>query len=85
MQRGTAAFRDIARGDHRHVAVVAHGRLLVVTLKALLGVPPEQPPYSLQNGSITRLQANGDGKFELLALDQVDHLADVGLGSSGDL
>ena len=85
LTRGTAAFFDIARSGHRHVVVVAHGRLLVVTLKALLGIPPVKPPFSLQNGSITRLQSNGAGPFELLSLDEVDHLGEVGFGSSGDL
>ncbi len=85
MERGSAAFRGISRQDHQRVVVVAHGRLLIVTLKALLGIPPVVPPFSLQNGSITRIETNGDGSFELLGIDEVDHLADVGLGSSGDL
>jgi probable phosphoglycerate mutase len=85
MDRGTAAFHELADRDHQHVVVVAHGRLLVVTLKALLGIPPQRPPFSLQNASISRVATNGDGKFELLALDEVDHLNGVGLGSSGDL
>ncbi len=85
LHRGTTAFRDIARCGHAHVAVIGHGRLLVVTLKGLLDIAPVEPPFSLQNGSITRLAANGDGRFELLSLDDVDHLAAVGFGSDGDL
>jgi broad specificity phosphatase PhoE len=85
MDRGTAAFHELAGRDHQRVVVVSHGRLLVVTLKALLRIPPAQPPFSLQNASITRVATNGDGKFELLALDEVDHLGGVGLGSGGDL
>jgi len=83
--RGRAALESIARQQHRHAAVIAHGRLLIVALKDLLGLAPEQPPRSLQNGSITTLRGNAQGEFEALAWDRVDHLDGVGLGGSGDL
>jgi broad specificity phosphatase PhoE len=85
MDRGMAAFHEIARRDHSQVVVVAHGRLMVVTLKGLLNIPAGQPPFSLENGSITTLEANGDGRFTLIELDAVEHLSDVGRGGSGDL
>jgi len=85
MERGMAVFQDIGRRDHQHAVVVAHGRLLVVTLKALLDIRPVDPPFSLQNGSITRLETSGDSRFALLGMNEIDHLAEVGLGSAGDL
>jgi broad specificity phosphatase PhoE len=85
MERGMAAFHDIARRDHHRVVVVAHGRMMVVTLKGLLNIPADQPPFALENGSITTLAADGECRFTLVKLDAVDHLADVGHGGSGDL
>jgi len=83
--RGRAALQAIARTDYRHVAVIAHGRLLTVSLKHLVGLAPTDPPHSLQNGSITTVRCNTADRFEVLAWDQVDHLDTVGLGGSGDL
>jgi broad specificity phosphatase PhoE len=83
--RGRAALESIARQQHRHAAVIAHGRLLIVALKDLLGLGPEPPPRSLQNGSITTLRFGARGQFEVLAWDRVEHLDGVGLGGSGDL
>lgn len=72
--RGREAFKTILGSGYGHVVVVSHGGLLVVTLKDLLGIPRDQPPLDLENGSITKLAHDGDGRVELLALDQVDHL-----------
>jgi len=83
-ERGLAAFRSIFQTKYEHVAVVSHGRLLIATLKALLGIPTQEPPFSLQNGSITSL-AGYDSKVELLALGSTDHLGKVGLSGNGDL
>jgi len=83
-ERGLKAFAAIARAGHQQALVVSHGRLLVTTLKALLAIPAQEPPFSLQNGSITTLALH-DGKAELLALNQVDHLAGVGISGQGDL
>jgi 2,3-bisphosphoglycerate-dependent phosphoglycerate mutase len=85
IERGRAAFQDIAQTERRCVAVVSHGRLLMLTLKSLLGLPSKEPPFSLQNGSITTLNYTASGRFELVALDQVDHLRGIGLSGSGDL
>jgi 2,3-bisphosphoglycerate-dependent phosphoglycerate mutase len=82
--RGRAALRSIMEAGHRHAGVVSLGRVLMITLKDLVGLPLETPPYALQNGSITTLSYN-EGKFELVALDQVEHLCDVGFSGSGDL
>ena len=64
--RGRAAFLAIAAAARHAVIVVAHGRLLTCTLKDVLGIPASQLPFSLQNGSITTLSADGSGRFELL-------------------
>jgi probable phosphoglycerate mutase len=85
MDRGMAAYQDIARRDHLRVVVVAHGRLMVVTLKGLLNIPAGEPPFSLENGSITTLETDGDGVFTLVELHAVEHLSDVGRGGRGDL
>jgi broad specificity phosphatase PhoE len=85
IERGRAALLEIVQHDHQHVAVVSHGRLLMVTLKSLLGMPFTQPPFSLQNGSITTIKYNAVGRFELVSLDQVRHLRGVGLSGGGDL
>ena len=69
---------------HQNVAIVSHGRILMTTIKDLLGMSLTAPPYSLQNGSITTLAYN-DGKFKLVALDSIEHLHDIGLSGSGDL
>jgi broad specificity phosphatase PhoE len=83
--RGRAVVQEIARQDHHNVAVVSHGRLLMMTLKSLLDLPLKQPPFSLQNGSITTVEYHPTGQFKLVALDQVEHLRSVGLSGSGDL
>ena len=85
MGRGREVLESIAREDHQHAAVIAHGRLLVVTLKHLVGMAPTDSPRSLQNASITTLTTNGSGQFEVLAWDEVDHLGSTGLAGSGDL
>jgi broad specificity phosphatase PhoE len=84
-ERGCQALAAICRSGLREAAVVAHGRLLTVTLKSLLGIPPAEGPQSLQNGSITTVEMTADGRVELLALDQIEHLKGVGLSGQGDL
>jgi broad specificity phosphatase PhoE len=84
LHRGREAFQAIVEGGHQNVGVVAHGRVLIVTLKSLVGMSPEEPPFALQNGSITTLAYN-NGKFNLVAIDSVEHLREVGLSGSGDL
>jgi probable phosphoglycerate mutase len=84
-RRGCAALEAIRQAGHDEAAVVCHGRLLVVTLRALVDFPPGEQPSALQNGSITRLQFNCDGTAQLLSLNEVDHLRGVGAGGQGDL
>lgn len=84
MLRGEAALRDIAARGHRQAVVVAHGGLLTVAFKALLTDPPAMHPFALQNGSISRLEIDGNSA-RLLSLSEVDHLIGVGLAGSGDL
>lgn len=86
-QRGVAAFRDIIHSGYERVAVVSHGRLLAVTLKALLGAENDgQVPSALQNASITVVEADPQtGAIRLLSADDVSHLLDVGLSGRGDL
>jgi len=83
LRRGLAAIESILQAGCLQAAIFAHGGLLVVTLKALLGIPPQEPPFDLENGSITQLAVDGDGRFQLLALDEVDHLRDADLTSGG--
>jgi broad specificity phosphatase PhoE len=85
MRRGRAALDAIFRASHRQVVVFAHGGLLICTLKALLDIPTDQPPFDLLNGSISKLSVGSDGKLRVLWLDQVDHLRQAGLGGDGDL
>jgi broad specificity phosphatase PhoE len=82
--RGRAAFESIVAAGHQNVGIVSHGRILMATVKELLGLPQKNPPFALQNGSISTLSYNGAG-FAAVALDQVGHLLDTGLSGSGDL
>jgi 2,3-bisphosphoglycerate-dependent phosphoglycerate mutase len=84
-RRGLAAFNDIRQSDYEQAVVVAHGGLLVSTIKSLLGIPLQDPPLALENCSISTLAWHGDGRVELLAFNQVEHLATVGHGGIGDL
>ena len=84
-QRGRQALESIARAGHRHAVAVAHGGVLVSSVKSLLGIPLREPPLALENASITTLHFDDGGHVELVALDQVDHLAELGRGGSGDL
>lgn len=84
LKRSLAAFGAIVQSGYQHVVVVSHGRLLVTTVKSLLGIPSTSPPYSLQNGSITTLSLQ-DGQAGLIAMDCIDHLRDVGVSGKGDL
>ena len=84
-ERGAAAFREIAAAGHQHAAIIAHGRLLAVTLEAFVPVPAGPATPSLENASITTVRCDGDGCWELTAYNQVDHLRGVGLSGAGDL
>jgi probable phosphoglycerate mutase len=84
-RRGREALETIARAGHQHAVVVGHGGVLVAAVKALLGIPLQEPPLALENGSITTLVFDDQGRVELITLDQVDHLEGVGHGGVGDL
>jgi len=84
-RRGCAAFDEIRQSGHEQAVVVAHGGLLVSTIKSLLGIPLRAPPLALENCSISTLAWHGDGPVELLAFNQVGHLVAVGHGGIGDL
>ncbi|MHC4403581.1 MAG: histidine phosphatase family protein [Planctomycetota bacterium] len=84
-RRGREALESIQSTGRRRAVVVSHGRLLVETFKALRVVSAEQRDVSLHNGSITTLRFDGDGRVDLLSLDQIDHLEGVGKGGQGDL
>jgi probable phosphoglycerate mutase len=83
--RGSAALRDIAAAGYRQVAVVTHGGLLSATLGSLLHLTEPMPPFAFQNGSITRVTADGHGQFTLVAFNEIEHLHDVGPSRGGDL
>lgn len=85
MERACASFRAIAASGHREIVVVTHGGLLSVTLRHLLQWPGPLPPFSFENGSITRIAHGPDGRFTLLALNDTDHLRAVGLSTGSDL
>jgi len=84
-RRGREAFQAIWRAGHRQAVVVAHGGLLVSTIKSLLRIPLQDPPLALENCSITTLSGSDGGHVELVGFNQVDHLAGVGRGGIGDL
>jgi probable phosphoglycerate mutase len=84
-QRGCEALRSIAAAGHCCTVAVTHGGLLSATLRSLLDLPQALPPFSLQNGAISRLTADRDGRFALIALNETEHLKAVGLSHGGDL
>ena len=84
-ERGCEALRSIATAGHCCTVVVTHGGLLSATLRSLLDLPQALPPFSLQNGAISRLTADRDGRFALIALNETEHLKAVGLSHGGDL
>jgi broad specificity phosphatase PhoE len=83
--RGCEVIRAIASAGHRQIVVVTHGGLLSVTLRSLLNMSQPLPPFSLQNGSITRLTVDDRGQFALVSLNEVEHLRNAGLSRGGDL
>lgn len=84
-QRGRAAFEAIRRTGHAHVLVVAHGTVLLSTIKVLAGLPLEGPPWTLRNASITMLRWPDHGPLQIAALDQVAHLDGLGPAGTGEL
>lgn len=83
MERTYAAFQEIKLASHQQVVVVSHGGSLSAAFKALLEIPAHRNPFSLQNGSITRV-AWSDHDVKMLSLNQVDHLHGLA-GGGGEL
>ncbi len=82
MLRAAAAFADIREAGQRQAVVVAHGGLLSAALKVLIGVAAERNPFSLNNGSISKVVWEKEAK--LMALNLTDHLRGA-MGGGGDL
>ncbi len=82
MVRAQGAFAAIREAAHRAVVVVAHGGLLSAAFKVLLEIPAERNPFSLQNGSISKLA--WDQQVKLLTLNETGHLS-AATGGGGDL
>lgn len=76
--RGKAVFEEICRAGHQQAILFSHGGLILAAMKALLGIPSDQPPHALRNASITKLRVtpseNGTLEAELLDFDNTDHL-----------
>ena len=84
MQRGRAALEAIATGKHERVIVVSHGAILAAAFKSLLEIPAERYPFLLENASLSRLELD-TGRVRLHTLNEIGHLANVGLAGGGDL
>jgi broad specificity phosphatase PhoE len=82
MLRMAAAFADIREAGHQQAVVVAHGGSLAAGFKSLLEIPAHRNPFTLGNGSISKLSWEHDVK--LLSLNLTDHLGGA-LGGGGDL
>ena len=74
IRRGHEVLEDISKRPHSTVAVVSHGGLLLAGMKSLLGLSSVDPPLSMENTSISKLQIGPNGKAELLEFDRTDHL-----------
>jgi 2,3-bisphosphoglycerate-dependent phosphoglycerate mutase len=76
--RGCEAIRAISAMGYRHAVIVAHGGLFSAMLRVLLNATERLTPFSLRNGSITRLTTNGNGQFSIVSFNDVEHLRSVG-------
>lgn len=85
VDRGRAAILDMAGEGFSEVVLVSHGRILIGTIKEMLGIAPTDPPFSLQNGSITVLDVQPDGTTTLVEMNRTEHLEGVGLSGWGDM
>ncbi len=86
MSRGQEVIQTIAAAGHGLAVVVSHGGLLAAAMKALLEIPAERSPFTLFNGSISRLARKN--QWKLLTLNETWHLAQVdgrGTQAAGDL
>lgn len=77
--RGKVSFEEICRADHQQAIIYSHGGLILAAMKALLGIPSDEPPHALRNASITKLDISidpdGTLNAELLDFDNTDHLS----------
>lgn len=74
-KRGRAVFAELREAPYKRVLVVAHGGLLSAAFRGLLEIPPRLHPFTLDNGSISRLAWDDDVK--LLSLNETCHLAEL--------
>ncbi len=81
--RGKAVLEAIRQSGRQHVAVVAHGGLLTAALKSLLDIPIHRGPFHFYNAAITRIIWNHEVIID--ALNEADHLRELGKGRFGDL
>ncbi len=77
IRRGYEVLDAISKSGHARVAVVSHGGLLLAGMKSLLGIRSAQPPFSLGNTSISKLDIGPGGRVELLEFDRTDHLQGI--------
>ena len=82
MRRAGEALSSIRETGYRQAIVVAHGGSLSAAFKALLDIPAERNPFTLNNGSISTVIWEKD--FKLLSLNETGHLHDA-MSSGGDL
>jgi broad specificity phosphatase PhoE len=82
MVRSRAAFCAIREASYRCAIVVAHGGSICAALKALLEIPAEHNPFTLNNGSIST--AAWESEFKLLSLNETAHLHGL-VSGGGDL
>lgn len=84
--RGVEVLEEIARGTFERVAVFSHGGLLTAAIKTLIGVPAERNPFTLANGSISRLKMGERVRLETLNVTaHVDGIDSLFLGDGSDV
>jgi broad specificity phosphatase PhoE len=83
MLRAVAAFAEMRSAGLKQIVVVGHGGSLSAAFKGLLDIPAQRNPFTLQNGSISRL-AWTDRDLKLLSLNETGHLHGL-VRDGGDL
>lgn len=77
--RGKAIFEEVCRAGHQQAIIFSHGGLILAAMKAILGIPSNEPPHALRNASITKLEVTPDEegtlKATLLDFDNTEHLS----------
>ena len=76
--RGKEIFEEVCRAGYDQAIIYSHGGLILAAMKALLGIPSDEPPHALRNASISKLEvtsdSNGTLNAKLLDFDNTDHL-----------